>query len=153
MVEDCELCGRQTRDIFVIDVENVEMRTCASCAKGKKVIRTEFERTQQKQGNRPAKVRPLSDEERPLVDDYAHRIKQARENMKIPLKVLAEKLNEKEGYLSRVEEGKTEPNNVLVKKLEREFQIKLTEDAVEEAPIKVSKKPDKATLGEFADTN
>jgi len=148
-VEDCELCGRPTKDIYVVNVENVELRACASCAKGKKVVRTEMEAQPQKQ--RPAFQRPrrVPDEERQLVEDYPNVIRNARENMKIPIKVLAEMINEKEHLLLRIEEGKTRPNIELTKKLEKTLKIKLTEEPKEPEKKFVAGKPQGTTVGDF----
>jgi putative transcription factor len=150
-VEDCELCGRPTKDIYVLNVENVELRACASCAKGKKVIRTEME--PQMQRLKPAFQRPrrVSDEDRQLVEDYQNVIRNAREGMKIPLKVLAEMLNEKEHLLLRIEEGKTMPTIELTKKLEKALKIKLTEEPKEPEKKFTAGKSQGATLGDFVE--
>ncbi len=149
-MEDCELCGRQAKDIYVVNVENVELRTCASCAKGKKVIRTESEPQQQKKNiyQRPKVVR---DEDKLLIENYAQVVKGAREQMKLPIKVLAEMLAEKEHLILRIEEGNTKPTIDLTKKLEKVLKIKLTEDPVEEKENGnyVAKKSQGATLGDF----
>lgn len=149
-MEECELCGRSTKDVYVLNVEGVELRACASCAKGKKVVRTELEAGTKKKSV-AASTRPLKDEEKPLIENYGAVIRRARESMKIPIKVLAEMLNEKEHYLVRVEEQETEPNIVLTRKLEKELKIKLTEESLGETVAYKPKKSDTATLGEFAD--
>ena len=148
-MEECELCGRQLKDVYVIDVENVEMRVCAACAKGKRVLRTEMERPAQKRGN-PAAMpsRPAREEDMVLIEGYGSAIHNARERMKLPIKVLAEMINEKEHYLQRVEEEKTEPTVALTKKLEKALSIKLTEEPRGEGRIQ-TKKATEATLGEF----
>lgn len=144
------MCGRETKDIYILNVEGVELRACARCAKGKKVIRTEFEQAAtRKNESKPSKQ--LKEEEKPIVENYGAIIRQARERMKIPIKVLAEMLNEKEHYLVRVEEQKTEPNLALARKLEKELKIKLTEESVSENGNynQKNQKGSVATLGEF----
>lgn len=148
-MEECELCGRQTKDIYVLNVENVELRTCASCAKGKKVVRTELERQVKKPDIRSQRTRPKTDEEKELVEDYPSVVRRARERMKIPIKVLAEMLNEKEHLILRVEEGKTLPSIGLTKKLEKALKIKLTEEGAEEAKNVTTRKASEATIGDF----
>ncbi len=150
-MEECELCGRPTKDIYVLNVENVELRTCASCAKGKKVVRTELEPQPQRLSTahyRPKKVR---EEDKLLVDNYASAIRNAREGMKIPLKVLAEMLNEKEHLLLRIEEGKTMPTIELTKRLEKALKIKITEDPKEPEKKFNAGKSQGATLGDFVE--
>jgi putative transcription factor len=151
MVEECELCGRQTKDIYVLNVENVELRTCASCAKGKKVVRTELERQVKKPDIRSQRTRPKTDEEKELVEDYPNVVRRARERMKIPIKVLAEMLNEKEHLILRVEEGKTLPSIPLTKKLEKALKIKLTEEGTEEVKSYTAKKATEPTIGDFVE--
>ncbi len=147
-MEECELCGRQTKDIYVLDVENVEIRACAKCAKGKKVIRTEIEKPLVNRN--PNYIKPKSDEDRELVEGYGVKIRAARERMKLPIKVLAEMLSEKEHYLVRVEEEETRPTLELTKKLERALSIKLTQDVEEAKAVASSKGQSKgATIGDF----
>jgi|GEM_PF-382554 putative transcription factor len=120
-MEECEICGRQTDVVYVVEIEGAEMHVCESCAKGKKII--------EKIDEKPEAVHHASmskpSEEEELVDDYGASIRKARERLGIPLKVLAERLNEKESMLLRVEEQKMLPSDSLVKKLEKELGIKL----------------------------
>ena len=132
LMEECELCGRASKDIYVVDVENVELRACASCAKGKHVIRIEGDQKPAQQKAKFSRPKPLKDEDMELVDDFAGAIRRAREGMKIPIKVLAEMLNEKEHLLLRIEENKTRPTIALTKKLEKALKIKLTQAPIEE---------------------
>lgn len=149
-MEECEFCGRATKDIYIVDVENVELRACASCAKGKHIIRTELESAPKKPGQAP-RPKPLRDEDYELVEDYSTRVRNAREGMKIPIKVLAEMLNEKEHLLLRIEEGKTRPTIDLTKKLEKALKIKLTQPPSEEKMQVKTGKTDKATIGDFVE--
>ncbi len=151
-MEDCELCGRQTKNIYVVEVENVELRTCASCAKGKKVIRTELEQVKQSSNNRRATPKPMKEEDKPLVDDYAKVIRDARVQMKLPIKVLAEMINEKEGLILRVEEERTMPSIELTKKLEKLLKIKLTYEPVQDTnKYNTGKKNSSVTIGDFVE--
>ena len=125
-MEECELCGRQMSVVYVVSIEGVEFRVCASCAKGKKIVSEPNERKPNSNGSYSKRQKPESDENGPiLIDGYGAAIRNAREGLKIPLKVLAEMINEKETFLTRVEEEKTEPPMPLVKKLERALNIKL----------------------------
>jgi putative transcription factor len=151
-MEECELCGRQTSDVYVVDVEGVELRACQRCAKGKKIIRTELESVKKPKQGRPGGMiqRPKRDEDKELVDNYGEVIRNAREKMKLPIKVLAEMINEKEHLLARVEKEETHPTIELTKKLERALGIKLTASDTGESEQKTSGgKAEEATLGEF----
>ncbi len=149
-MEECEICGRPTSDIYVVEVENVEMRVDARCAKGKKVIRTEFQKDIKKKGAIQAQ-RPKKEDE-VLIEGYGTAIRRAREGMKLPIRVLAEMLNEKEHLLVRIEEEKTRPTIELTAKLEKALSIKLTEQASEGDGAKKAvpnSREGKATIGDF----
>ncbi|MDE1852030.1 MAG: TIGR00270 family protein [Candidatus Micrarchaeota archaeon] len=125
---DCEICGRDTVAQNIIEIEGAQMSVCINCARGKKVIeRIDPTPEPEKKGwQRPRS----SQDERDIVDNYGSLIRHAREGMGLSLKVVAEKINEKESTLLRVEEEKMRPSDALVKKIERELGIKLTESAV-----------------------
>lgn len=90
---------------------------------------------------------PESDE---IAEDYGSRVRIAREQMKIPVRVLAEMLNEKEGLIKRVEQQKTLPPEALRKKLEKALGIRLGEAAPSESSsYHGAGKAEEATLGEF----
>ena len=95
--------------------------------------------------------RAVSEEENEQVrEGFGTAIRSRREQMKLPLKVLAEMLNEKEGMLSRVEQQKTLPPEDLIKKLEKTLNIKLEESGPQEPSAqRVQAKAGAATLGEF----
>ena len=95
-MEECEICGKRSEDIYVVNVEEAELRVCTRCAKGKKIVSRVVERKSLPKGMGMAK-RPDIEQ---LVDNYGAVIHEARERMKIPVKVLAEMLNEKETIFS-----------------------------------------------------
>lgn len=145
-MKECELCGRQTEERYIANVENVELRVCTRCAKGRHVTP---ETAPPRRSFSTGLARPEMVGE--IVEDYGNRVRIAREQMKIPIKVLAEMISEKEGVISRVEQQKMIPPDPLRKKLEHALKIKLTEEAAPEAkPFKGgSGKSEEATLGEF----
>ncbi len=120
-MEECEICGKPTDVVYVVEIEGAEMHVCESCAKGKKIIEKISEKPEVIQR---ATVAMRQEEE--LIDNYGTAVRKAREKLDMPLKTLAERLNEKESMLRRVEEEKMLPSDELVKKLERELGIKLT---------------------------
>jgi putative transcription factor len=94
---------------------------------------------------------PLQKEEGSVevVPGYGRRIRNARDAMGLPLKVLAERINEKESTLFRVENEKMLPNDTIVRKLEKELNIKLTEVVAREGKSQSSRKNEPVTLGDF----
>jgi putative transcription factor len=145
-MEECELCGAPTKSVYVVNVEDVELRVCAKCAEGKKVIKT------QSYGPNIARTpsRPKREEDLPLVENYGKIMHEARDRMKLPLKVLAEMLNEKETLLARVEQQSTLPTIELTKKLEKALSIRLIDSSSEnDSGMSSGARTGKATLGEF----
>ena len=122
---DCEICGKKTPTLYVIDVEGAEMTTCSSCAEGKNIEDTigPAETGGKSHGvSRPAK----QEQQEEMIEDFGGTIRKARDAMGIPLNTLAELINEKESTLNRVEQGKMQPDVTLTKKLEKQLGIKLT---------------------------
>ena len=145
-MEECELCGTKMKDVYIVNVDSVEFRVCTKCAQGKKIVSKVMEKSKTK----APKVKEDKNELPQLVENYGTLMHNAREAMKLPLKVLAEMLNEKETFLSRVEQQSTLPSVELTRKLEKALGIKLTESASSENDkSKGSGKSEGATLGEF----
>jgi len=145
-MEECEICGTKANDIYVVDVEDVELRVCAKCAKGKKIISRVSD---QRAAAKAMAFKELKNDPAQLVENYGRVIHDARESMKLPIKVLAEMLNEKETLLLRVEQQRTMPSQELSKKLERALKIKLTETGDGRSDKVSIGRAESASLGEF----
>jgi putative transcription factor len=145
-VEECELCGNRINDVYIINLDGTELRVCAKCAEGKAVIG---------RGGNEVKTTPVRRKagrsEEPLKENYGAIIREARERMKLPIKVLAEMLNEKETFMLRVEQQKTRPDMKLAKKLEKALGIKLSGEQEASDTVHGRGSSEKATLGEFVD--
>lgn len=151
-MEECELCGNKTANIYVVDVEGVELHVCAKCAKGKRVIsRIEAESGKSAgHGSKKVQAQPKhSEEEAEVIDDYGKVMREAREKMKLPLNALAEMINEKETLLYRVENQKTLPTIGLAKKLEKALNIKLERSIPKVEEAGHGDRKGSATIGEF----
>jgi uncharacterized protein (TIGR00270 family) len=150
-MEDCELCGRKTDSVNVILVEDIEFRVCDRCAEGKKVI----SRPKGMKKDPHREVHNIKQDsgaqEEILVANYGEVIRKGREVMDLPLKVVAEMLNEKHSLLRRIEEQNAKPPVELRKKLEHLLNIKLTElpKDYDEGKIASSRPTGKPTIGDF----
>jgi putative transcription factor len=146
-MEECEICGKKSSDIYIVNVEDVELRVCTKCAKGRKIVaRVADRQTRQKQ----AVAREKKPDFEQLVDNYGSIIHKARESMRLPIKVLAEMINEKETLLLRVEQQKTMPSEELRKKLEKALGVRLVENVQQESEQRGGRgNSESATLGEF----
>ncbi len=143
---ECDICGKQVSKIFVVNIEGATMNACESCAKGKEAIQVLDSSKQKAPSYKSAKP---EQEEIDVVIGYGSIIRGAREQMGLPLKVLAERINEKESTLFRVENEKMLPNDVIVKKLEKELSIKLTEVSKKSKNVHGGGKNQPLTLGDY----
>ena len=134
---ECDICGKETNIIYVVEVEGAVMNVCAECSKGKKVIdKIDLSRQEKK----VAKAKEEKEKESEIIEHYGEAIRKAREKLGLPLNVLAERINEKASTLLRIEEEKTLPTDKVVKKLEKELGVKLLEEKKEEPTVHI--KPD-----------
>lgn len=148
-METCEICGRPTSTIYVVEIEGARMWVCADDAKGKRVIQSIDLRRTKTQEKTVAKQKGKVEEE--LLENYGGEIRKAREKLGLPLRVLAERINEKESTLVRVEKQKTLPSVKLTKKLEKELGIKLTAKVQEEGGALVLRNESQISLWDAAD--
>ncbi len=143
-MEECEVCGSKSEDLYLVDIEGAHMIVCAACAKGKDILQ-EFsnkEKTAAKSFKRAPK------EEFLVIDNFGSVIRHGRDLLGLPTKVLAERINEKESTLIRVEKGEMLPDDRLAKKLEKELGITLiVKGSIEKSPYSASKQA-QVTLGD-----
>ncbi len=131
---ECEICGAETDKLFEIEIEGATMQACEVCSRGKHIVNEidNGEKKPERQGRQErAKAEELDDADRAhagieIIDEYGIVIRKAREQSGLSLEDLGKKINEKESLLRRIEEGKTLPEDKVIKKLEKEFGIKLT---------------------------
>ena len=139
----CEMCGKQSEFTKSISVEGTTLKVCKECSrfgesnegKGAAKKRTAAapsptvvaERLQARE--RRMKTRSIySDEETTdLVPEYSQMIREARMARDWKQEDLAAKLNERASVIAKLENGSIRPNDALLKKLEHELGIKLTE--------------------------
>ncbi|MEM1644488.1 MAG: multiprotein bridging factor aMBF1 [Ignisphaera sp.] len=91
----------------------------------------------------------IASEKLELVEDFAERIRRAREALGWDQKALALKLKVSENIIKRIESGRLRPPNDLAKKLEEVLNIKLLVPAIEDVIEGKSKADKYVTLGEI----
>ena len=131
---NCEMCGKEA-PLSTVLVEGTQLMLCQKCAGHGKVLSspkviskrpattaasTETHRTQT-----PAPVEAI-------VEDYAVRIRHAREKLGLNQKEFAARLNEKESLVHKLETGGFEPPIALARKLEKLLHITLVEQSEEQ---------------------
>lgn len=88
-----------------------------------------------------------------VVEDYAIRVKKAREKLGWTQEVLAQKIGENVNTVKRIEAGKLKPSIELARKLERVLGIKLLEPVVDETGGGVSgAREEFLTIGDIIST-
>jgi putative transcription factor len=151
------MCGETIRGApKLVRVEGAELQVCSKCEKFgtevQQVRRTGIAASRPaapKQGKPVAGVaspsayrkRDLFDYmEGEIVDDYAARIRHAREAKGLSQKDLAMQLKEKEHLIKKIENGELLPEDAVRKKLEKVLEIHLVDVQETDAEKKVQNK-------------
>lgn len=158
----CEMCGAvvEKRVSKIVFVEGAKLILCPSCySRISKKLTSEPLKTQQsvKSATSPSvkksvKPRESVREDYEVVNDFAVRIRNAREAFGWSQKVLAEAVRESENVIKRIESGRLVPTIELARRLERVLNIKLLEPVVESGNLITNKKvnvSDELTLGDI----
>ncbi|KLK87460.1 XRE family transcriptional regulator [Methanoculleus sediminis] len=134
----CELCGAPiVGPSKTIQIEGAELCVCARCAKHG----TEVQQPRRKGApqTKPGLAGPQAPRRRPrdvfdlmegeLVDDYADRIRAAREEKEWSTLDLARAIKEREILVKKIEKGDLIPEDDVRKKLEKALNIRLIDSA------------------------
>lgn len=149
----CELCGREVKgNLKTVKIEQAIMRVCHYCARyGVEVPKVEAKRI------RSYKPPSISTKEQVLtgnveiVDDYALRIKKAREEYGLTQELLARRINEKLSVIKRIEAGRLTPPLELARKLERVLKIYLIRPVEAKVESAWSFRKPELTFGDVAE--
>ncbi|MCC7554492.1 MAG: TIGR00270 family protein [Methanobacteriaceae archaeon] len=155
---NCEICGKEISETpLKVKIDGVVMSVCQDCSKFGKIQKepvkprpktksNKFKNT----GNKSKKYKSRDEPSEELVEDFNIKIRKARESRKLSREELAEKIYEKTSIINRIESGKMIPDNKLIKKFEKELNIKLLEkyDDLDLEQYK-TKSSDGITLGDF----
>lgn len=142
---NCDLCGKVEERLLKAMIEGVELNVCSACSKfGKVLVHTKkpYE----------VKIKKLEEKEEKielLVENYAEIIKKKRESMGLTQKDFANKINEKEITIHKIETGTLTPPLLLARKLEKILGVKLIEEYLEKQESFKRAKTEGFTLGDF----
>lgn len=125
----CEICGTQILDhgenIFV---EGNLIIVCKSCSKRGKPSKSQLE-IQRKPAIRPKKIEKLDritfDDPSILIHNFSEVIRNSRMANGLSHEQLGLLIKERASLLRKIESGSLKPDEVLSRKLERFFRIKL----------------------------
>ncbi len=142
MPEECVICGSKNATRKA-KIEGVIVSVCENCLKfGEEIIPIEFKPSEKK-------VPKIEELEILIKEDFNKLIKSEREKRKLSQEELAKKIGEKESIVRRIEEG-WEPPLKIIRKLEKFFNVQLTEK-VEETKIETKKEKRKLTIGDIVE--
>lgn len=140
----CEMCGKESDFTKTIFVEGTKLTVCKDCARfgeshdgrgggakrstvaapSRTLVTERLEARERRMRTRSI----YSDGETiDLIPEYPKIIREARAAREWKQEDLAAKLNEKASVIAKLENGTMRPNDALLKKLEHELGVKLTE--------------------------
>ncbi len=118
----CDICGKTPVRAQIL-VEGAKLLACASCMRSGKILHR-FEDDQPPPQLQSGVVVEASEE---IAEGYGRTIINARERLKLPISVVAERIKEKESYLHAIEHERLMPTIEVARKLEKELGIRLVE--------------------------
>ncbi|MFT4311260.1 MAG: helix-turn-helix domain-containing protein [Candidatus Woesearchaeota archaeon] len=136
---NCELCGKQTERLNLANIESTKMNVCEKCLRlGTKIKKPKFVSKNKfhDKENQPSEV---------LKKNYYLLIQKQRQK-KYDQETFAKKLGEKLSTIQRIEKGELNPSSNLIKKIESQLDIKLTEKIMEIEKKDFSPKKNDQTL-------
>ena len=149
---NCDLCGKTETALNRAIIEGVQLDVCTECAKFGKVIAIKRPNAKE-QIKQIAKQQEKEERIELLVENYAEIIKKKREEIGLTQKEFANRINEKESIMHKIETGSFEPQLGLAKKLERFLGVKLIERHEEKFENPKKKRIEGFTLGDFIMVN
>jgi len=156
----CEMCGEEVPFCKKVKVERTVMQVCSKCerfgdevahkAPAKAATPAIVTQRLERRENRPMfrDVFETQDTGDSLVPDFARKITVARNSKGLTKKEFATRINEKLSVVVKLERGEFNPDDKLMKKLEKELGISLKEKV---SDVKVEKRAynQGLTLGDF----
>jgi len=154
----CEICGRRIdneRQCRKVVLDNAVVIVCPQCynrlvkqGKAKPYIEKPVVQNQ-KRWVRTNVSRKLLEDMYEIVEDYAERIRRARQKLGWSQAVLAQKLRVSENVIKRIESGRLKPSIELARKMEKLLGIVLLEPIVEESTSYSTGEEDYLTIGDI----
>jgi len=143
---ECQLCGQDFPNLNKAEVEGSIIDVCDKCLKfGTKVIES---KPIYKPVGRKIELKELVDSDLSIIAGYGHKIKKAREMKGLTREQFANKINEKQSLIKRIEEEQMEPSEELTKRIENFLGIDLKEK-YQEYKLKRQEEKKNLTVGDI----
>ena len=161
----CEVCGTEVPRTKTVSVEGTVLNACPNCARFGTEVGAPPPGPRQRAAppgvseRLEARRRRMSEKdvfaqggEEDLAEDYAARIRRAREAHGWKQAELGAKINERVTVIAKLESGTMIPNEDLIRRLERALEVKLKEKVPVVAARKAAAR-EGLTLGDLMDLN
>ena len=156
----CELCGTEVPRTKMITIEGTTLSVCMNCVKFGDQTGLPLKK---RPGISPDIIRRLdarrrrmtvkdiysTQSEEVLANDFAERIRKAREKKGWKQAELGAKINERVSIIAKLESGEMIPPDLMVAKLERTLEIKLKEKIEAPTSKKTTTAAQPLTLGDL----
>ena len=123
----CNLCGKYADELVTSVIEGAEIDVCPGCSKLGKIVKRLVKPSEKVNIQLSRKPVPVEEIIEDIVDDYASKIKNARESRGLKQEELARKLAEKSTLIHKIESGHMKPSIEFAKKLEKALNLVLIE--------------------------
>ena len=134
----CEICGKEVERTKKVKIEGIVLEVCDQCSVFGEAVIEEQKSEERKftpevyKSRGRSKARAFDPEEFILFEDYRKRIRKARESMGMEQKDLARMINEKQSVISKIESGGFNPDDAVIRKIEKALKISLKEKLEDE---------------------
>jgi len=140
----CDMCGSEGK-LYKTMIEDAQLKVCHECSKFGKVTGIIEPKQEDKITENTSQIELMEI----VVEDYADKIRQGRENLGLKQEQFAQKISEKTSLVQKIESGHLEPSLALAKKISSFIKIKLTEDHQETHEKRATTKTSSFTIGDF----
>ncbi len=139
---ECELCGKKAK-LVRAEIEGVVLEVCPDCARLGTIVELPKSKSKILKNftNKP---------ELEIVSEYNLKISERRKKLNLSLKELAQKINEKESVLKRIEHKELIPDDKIARKLEKFLGISLYEKVISGFQTTIKKGGKDLTIGDIA---
>ena len=134
----CELCGKEEKNLKKVSLEGAVLLLCQSCAKFgtgtstgafRELAPVDIARGLEKRKKFLEEKDIFAEIKKELVLDYSEKIRNARLKLSLTPEELGKRINERKTIITKLESGAMLPTEEQIRKLERALNIILMSEA------------------------
>ena len=152
----CELCGRDNPACRQAIIDGVDMILCPSClnkhgqsGRAPSSPRQTVHEAITKRARRRQQKDIFNEIKQELIDDWSEEIQRARQKKGLSREQLGFNIGEPTTTIAKLEKGDLRPSDKMVKKIEKELDIHLTEEKRKQSNTFQQNFSGGSTLGDF----